>query len=165
MLFRSVILHIMSSLSVGGIESFVVNLLKSLHCFDVEIHVAVFSNFNPIHFDELKNYGVFIHFLSNGKDKNSIFNKFKYRIDSIINYTKLISKNKFDVIHCHNFYNYEIYVLLAKIFGIKKRIVHCHTAGNEIKNEFIRDLLASLKRVIFERFITDKIACSNKAAI
>ena len=87
-----------------------------------------------------------------------------WRLKAIQNYNKLLKKNKYDVVHCHNYQSFSLYVLLARLHGVKKTVVHSHNAGgvNETKWTYIKRRIK--KTLGFEWLITDKIGCSNWAS-
>lgn len=54
-------------------------------------------------------------------------------------------------------------ILLGKLFGIKRRVVHSHNAGNEVKSSLFRRVLYGLNRMIWNVAATDYFACSDDA--
>ena len=54
-------------------------------------------------------------------------------------------------------------LLLAKFFGIKKRIIHSHNAGFEFPVGFARKILIAVNTILLKMAATDYFACSQKA--
>ncbi len=54
-------------------------------------------------------------------------------------------------------------LLLAKFFGIKKRIIHSHNAGFEFPVGFARKILIAVNTILLKYAATDYFACSQKA--
>ena len=157
------VLHVISSMSAGGIESFVVALYKNIDRENFHFDFAVFNPNDPIHEEELKNLGANIYYVADAGCNTTKLSKIMWRLKAIHNYNKLLKKNKYDVVHCHNYQSFSLYVLLARLHGIRKTIVHSHTGGgvNETKWTYI---IRRIKKTLgFEWLITDKIGCSNIA--
>jgi glycosyltransferase EpsF len=158
------ILHVISSLSAGGIESLVVSLYENIDRDKFQFDLAVFNPNNQIHRTKLEELEANIHFIANAGSKTSILSKIIWRIAALYNFGKLISKNHYDVLHCHNYSNYGPYVLLAALKGIPIRIVHSHTGGG-LKDSYIHKFQRKVIKLInFNRFVTTKIGCSNTAS-
>ncbi|NCD09005.1 MAG: glycosyltransferase family 1 protein [Negativicutes bacterium] len=59
--------------------------------------------------------------------------------------------------------NYVFPLVVAKLYGIKKRIIHSHNSGDEVRMTFKRKVLVSFNRVLFQWAATDYWACSKLA--
>lgn len=158
------ILYIVPTLSAGGIESFVCDLSENLNKTKYEIHVATFNPNNAIHKDRLEKNCVKIHFISDAGSSDTILNKILWRFKAIVNYNRLLSKYKFDVVHCHNFLSYHWYILIAKLKKIPIRIIHCHTAGSEKEDKLKYTIRRIKNSILFEKLATHRIGCSNVSA-
>ena len=157
------VLHVISSMSAGGIESFVVSLYKNIDRENFHFDFAVFNPNNPIHENTLKEMGANVYYIADAGCNTTKLSKIMWRFKAIKNFYKLIRKNKYDAVHCHNYGNFSIYVLLARLCGIKKTIVHSHTAGG-VKETKLTYLIRRIKNIFgFEWLVTDKIGCSNLA--
>lgn len=90
------------------------------------------------------------HYILNFRNSNPL----KY----IINLSRLIKANQYDVVHIHGNSNTMAVDLCAALFaGCKTRIAHCHTTKSD--HPFINRLL----RPLFKRVYTDAFACSVEA--
>jgi glycosyltransferase involved in cell wall biosynthesis len=151
------ILHVISSVSAGGIESLVVALLANID------ELAVFNPNQPIHQPRLEELGALVHFISTAGSDDSFKSKIMWRFKAVWNYAILIFRNQYDVVHCHNFNSFGAYIILAAIRGVPIRIVHSHNAGST-REKRIHTLARRVKNLVsFEWLITDKIGCSQMA--
>ena len=157
------ILHIIPSISAGGIESLVVALYENIDRDKVHFDIAAFNPNDPIHKDRLEELGANVYFIADAGSKNTIISKILWRIDAVRNYKKLIWQNDYDAIHCHNFNNYGSYIILAALKRIPIRIVHSHTAGGMRENNLTKILRRIKNTISLEFLITEKIGCSDLA--
>ena len=76
--------------------------------------------------------------------------------------TQIIKRGNYDVIHCHQDYKSLIAIIIAKLYGVKTRIVHCHRAfpKESAKNRMIRRLSTMLIKCFANVFI----GCGKDAA-
>lgn len=158
------ILHVISSVSAGGIESLVVALFENINREQFSFDLAVFNPNQPIHQLHLEELGAKIHFISNAGCGSSVASKVLWRIKAIWNYAILIRRNQYDAVHCHNFNNFGLYILLAAMRRIPVRIVHSHNAGS-LREKSINKFMRRVKNIAnFDWLITQKIGCSQMAA-
>lgn len=157
------ILHIIPSASSGGIESFVVSLLENIDKDKFKLDFAAFNPNNPIHKEYMEMLCANVYFIGDAGSKTTVISKIIWRFIAVINFYKLIKRNKYDVIHCHNYSNFGIYVLLAALKGIPVRIVHSHNAGGISEYWFSETMRKFKNFVSFECLITHKIGCSDTA--
>ncbi len=54
-------------------------------------------------------------------------------------------------------------LLLAKFFGIEKRIIHSHNAGFEFPVSIVKKILIAMNTILLKSTATDYFACSQKA--
>ena len=75
---------------------------------------------------------------------------------------QIIKRGNYDVVHCHQDYKSLIAIILAKLYGVKTRIVHCHQAfpKESAKSRMIRRLSTSLIKCFANVFI----GCGEDAA-
>lgn len=74
--------------------------------------------------------------------------------------SKIIKKNKYEIVHVHTNYQAGLIVFFLKLLKIPKRIVHVH--GDYIGNKKIELIFPILKKLI-NNFSTDRIAVSEKS--
>ena len=88
------ILHIITSLNIGGAEKLMVDLLPRLKQRGAEVELLVFVGNRTMFYDQLACEGIKITaFAENG----SVYNPLH-----IIRLCRFLKKNKFDVVHTHN---------------------------------------------------------------
>lgn len=75
---------------------------------------------------------------------------------------QIIKKGNYDVVHCHQDYKSVIALIMAKVYGVKTRIVHCHQAfpKESAKSRMIRNLSTLLIKCFANVFI----GCGEDAA-
>lgn len=142
------ILYTVYTIQNGGIEQFIYNYCERLDKNKFDIHILTQY---PEHLEaekKFKNLRIKIHKVV---PKNNNIIKWFYTI------CNLLKKEKFDIIHSNmNITNFYI-LSLAKLFGVKVRISHYHTAQRT----------NSLKFKIFKKlnmiYATDLIACGELA--
>ena len=145
------VLHIMNGAVSGGISSVVLNYYNYIDREQIHFDCAVNnSNLGPNGLC-LKELGC-VFFELPLKSKHPFLYAKKL--------TDIINKGKYDVIHIHS-NEYSIYTLiLAKICGVKIRIVHAHTARYS-KNP-ITKLRLALAHFFIPFLSTNMIACTEE---
>ncbi len=75
---------------------------------------------------------------------------------------QIIKNGNYDVVHCHQDYKSLIAIIIAKLYGVKTRIVHCHQAfpKESAKSHIIR----ILSTLLIKCFANVFIGCSEDAA-
>lgn len=138
--------------SSGGMESVIINYYRRMN----KIKFDFLTNCDYIAYeDEIKERGSYIYKIT-ARSKN-IFRYYK----DIISFFKTHAK-KYDAIWFNSCSLANIdYLIFAKIYGIKKRIVHCHSSSN--LDSFIRGLVHYFNRLLLVFFATDYFTCSSQA--
>ena len=88
------ILHVITSLNIGGAEKLMVDLLPRLKQRGVAVELLVFVGNRTMFYDQLEREGVKITSFS---DKGSVYNPLH-----LIRLFRFLQKNHFDVVHTHN---------------------------------------------------------------
>ena len=88
------VLHIITSLNIGGAEKLMVDLLPRLKGRGVEVELLVFVGNRTMFYDQLEREGIKI---TSFADKESVYNPLH-----LIRLYRYLKKNRFDVIHTHN---------------------------------------------------------------
>ena len=89
------ILHVITSLSTGGAEKLMVDLLPRLRDYGHEVELAIFDGRKTSFFEQLHKRGIKIHrFMPNGGNVYNPCNIFKL--------SGLIHKGGYDIVHTHN---------------------------------------------------------------
>lgn len=151
------VLHTFNIMNRGGAETFVMNVFRNINrdCFTFDF---LCENPNIGKFDEeIKNLGGTIYHLSPQK---------KRPINNIKNIKNFLKKNgPFDVIHIPNSFYSGIYCIAAKKAGIKKIIVHSHSAGDLKKSTLFRKIYIKIMRYLINKYADVKISCGLDAAV
>jgi glycosyltransferase involved in cell wall biosynthesis len=119
--------HYVGVLGEGGIEKFVLNLQKYIFKYDIIIDFIVDYNVETRYDDIISSYGGRKQAIFPYKTKRqSIFRK----LNKVVLMYKLFKKNEYSILHFHNSYQTTMfYGLVAKLSGIKNRIIHSHSTG------------------------------------
>lgn len=150
------IVHILGAMNIGGIESWLMNILRvsdrSLYQHDFLVHKAEKAYFD----DEIKTLGSHKYTceLSDGL--------FVY----LFNLFFLFKKIKPNVVHSHVHDFSGLVLMVAWLAGVKIRISHSHsdTRLNDAKAGFSRKLYLKIMKLLIDQFSTSRLAVSNEAA-
>ena len=149
------VLHIVPGFSYGGIES---RLLDWYNCMDTsevkfDIVKATHDDGNNKIAIALQELGAHVYTVPSIKLTDFMPHCFSMR--------KLM-QNNYDCVHCHSPLYGAIDLQIAKLCGVKTRILHARTSsyGNGSRSIFIDRYMT--RRAV--RFATDRFACSDLAA-
>lgn len=152
---KKIILHVNTTLNIGGIENFLLNVYKNI---DKEKYEFVFCCYRLEKFDyedELKLLGAKTVRIDDPKKIS--------RKEHLNQLRKIIIKEKIDIIHCHTYFDAAIVALAAKKENIKKIIVHSHTTEGFNKVSYIRKFKWFIAKKMICKNATHFLACSNLA--
>ncbi|MCX7883738.1 MAG: glycosyltransferase family 1 protein [Caloramator sp.] len=134
---------------VNGITNVILNYYRAMDKTNIQIDFVVPNEIR----DDLKG-----EFESNGSHIYIIKGRNKRSLLYINELTKLINKNKYDIIHAHgNSCTLAIEMYAAKKAGVKVRIPHSHNT----KTKYI--IVHQLLRRLFDASYTHAFACGQKA--
>ena len=88
------ILHVITSLSTGGAEKLIVDLLPRFHNMGHQVHLCLFDGTQTPFYQDIKKTGVHIISLSEGG--------YIYNPVNLLRLIKLLKKGNYDVVHTHN---------------------------------------------------------------
>lgn len=88
------VLHIITSLNIGGAEKLMVDLLPKLKAKGVETELLLFVGNRTMFYDQLERENIKIHVFA---EEGSVYNP-----KHLLRLYRFLKKNKFDVIHTHN---------------------------------------------------------------
>lgn len=152
------ILYFEETFGLGGIESFIVNVLKNIDLEKFEITIAAISITTDYFNSDLEKLGVNIIELLDEKISNPI-RRYPRGLKLFIQFLK---KNKYDMIHFHVSHAIDcLYVLAAKKLGVKRRIAHCH---NSQVGQLYKLIGHKICKIFTKNTPTLYLACSKKAA-
>ncbi|MDD3429092.1 MAG: glycosyltransferase family 1 protein [Oscillospiraceae bacterium] len=143
------VLHLVGAMNCGGQETFIMNVMRHINREKIQFDFLEYGTEDFYFNQEIKALGGTVYRVT-AKSKNPFLN--------IWQTLRLFSREKFDVVHIPS---YEatcfVNLLLAKLCGIKMRIVHCHsTLGTgKTTNKLFRPLMNGLA--------THRFACSGVA--
>lgn len=152
------ILHI-CNMTMNGKATMLVNMLENI---DLSTYNITIFNFHGEIDSTILNR---INNLNNIKIFNSSNNLFK----SLIELNYLLKNNKFHIVHSHFHDLNGLFLLVAKINGVKIRISHCHNSGKAkhrygYLKEFIRDkIIWRILKLLTIKVSTAYLACSYNA--
>lgn len=149
------VLHMVKTVNMGGIETFLVNLLKKLDQNKYQFDFLLWTDEKCYYEDEIKELGGKIY-------RIKITNN---PIKDILTVKKFLDKHNYDVVHSHSLFYSGFFMLAAKIAKVKIRISHMHSKSDNEKNTFIRKLYKSVARFLMKNLSTSCCACSEEAAI
>ena len=115
------ILHIITSLNIGGAEKLMVDLLPRLKQRGAEVELLVFDGNRTMFYDQLEREGIKITAFA---EKGSVYNPLH-----LIRLYRFLKKNHFDVVHTHN----TAPQLFAALVAVLCSVVLCtteHTTSN-----------------------------------
>lgn len=147
------ILHIVSSMNYGGIQSFLMNVYNQIDRENIQFDFLVFSKENEYK-DEIENKGGFIYIVS-PRNKGIIKQKKELK--------NFFLHNKYDIVHYHTSSLTNVEPLkVAQKFGVKNRIVHSHNTHQQ--GSKIHTFLHKINKKRIHKLATNYYACSESAS-
>lgn len=144
------VLHIVGAMNMGGTETMLMNIFRSLNREKVQFDFISFTNQESYYDEEIRNLGGRIIYISKS---TSVF-KLKRVIQEF---------GPYDVVHSHTLFNCGIANLAAKLAGVPIRIAHAHTTLDS-SDGFIRKLYINLMQKLIKATSTHFLSCSQAAA-
>lgn len=141
----------------GGVESFLINYYRHIDRDQIQFDFLC-NSFNPVAYEDelIELGGRTFHFTARSKnwtkyyeELNELFKQHASEWDAV--WVNVCSLANID------------YLLFAKKYGIKKRIIHSHNSQN--MDSRLRGLLHLLNRRRIHKYASDFWACSEDAAI
>ena len=150
------VLHVLASLTLGGIETWLVHMLRHRDQFSVS-HETLLTKPEPgAYEDEVRRMGVPIHRLLMGSSRRAWLKRFRGFLED---------KGPFDAVHSHVYLFSAPVLSAAKAAGVPVRIAHCHTARSQGRDH--RSLRHRLRRAVaiawLKRSATRRIGISDAA--
>ena len=119
------ILHIITSLNIGGAEKLMVDLLPRLKQKGVDVELLLFIGNRTMFYEQLEKEGVKIHAFSEG---GSVYNP-----KHIFRLYRFLRGNKFDIIHTHNTAP-QIFAAIVSVLVSLKLVTTEHNTTNRRRN-------------------------------
>ena len=115
------ILHIITSLNIGGAEKLMVDLLPRLKEKGVDVEILLLVGKKTMFYEQLEKNGVKIHTFS---EQGNVYNP-----KHLFSLYRFLKKNKFDIIHTHNTAP-QIFAAIASILLPLKLVTTEHSTDN-----------------------------------
>lgn len=154
------VLHIVGGLSIGGIETWLLNMLRHDEVSDscllkdnCEIFVYAIDKSKLDLEDCFRSTGVEVFY----SPRKNLFFAMVYLI-------YIQAKYRFDVIHSHTKYSSGLYFLIGKLLSVNKLIAHSHSASRVVKPSAIRSIYQKLMVYLISNISTHRIGVSSEAA-
>ena len=145
----------------GGIESYLLNLVKYLNKEIFEIHIVVAQKETDIYDRELAEYGIVVENLLPAVVNNPI----RRMLMNQASFKNYFEEHHCDVLHMHICHGVALhYAKIAKKMGINKVISHCHNTAFGDGHFLIKTIGHNLGKVLYRRYIDYMLACSDLAA-
>lgn len=145
------VLHILTGLSTGGAESFIMNMYRNMDRSKVQFDFLLRSTDNIYH-EELEKMGSRVYVTASFP---------RHFIKNAIQTARFFKEHSYDIIHVHaNALLYTYAISCAKRNGVKCRIIHSHNAA--MAHMRLLPLHKANKRRITS-LATDCFACSDDA--
>lgn len=151
------ILHIFNIMNRGGAETFIMNMYRKIDLDKYEFDFLCTSNLKGDYDDEIKKIGGKIYYFNSFNSKNF----YKVIKDTI---KILQNKGPFDVVHIPMQFYSAVFCIAAKKAGVKKIVVHSHSADDGHAMTLLRKIYIKSARCIINKYATDKVACGKLAA-
>lgn len=147
------ILNVVPNMRAAGIETFIMNVYRNIDRNKVQFDFLVHNEKKEFYDDEIEKLGGKIHRLTFKDDKNI----FKY-IRDLNNFFK--NHKEYTIVHGHMQSMMPLYLLIAKINGVKIRIAHSHNGNYE---KTIKGTILHIFSRFARLFSTHNFACSDVA--
>lgn len=147
------VLHYIPYFNYGGIENLIININKNIDLNKVQFDYLVEKDIPKKYRILIENNGGKIYKICDMSNK-IIFKHIKELI-------KVLKENKNSILHCHYVDGRPFILPIAKILGIKRRILHIHAKNFSTKSHYFIRKLFMKSNIIFS---TDYMACSDEAA-
>ena len=165
---KTKVVYVLSMLSYGGTEGFVINVIKRLNLNKYDVSVILALEAKETQFcdraDELEQMGIKMYYVGKPNKNKLGFRSFCKRLR-----TCLVLNGPFDIIHSNmDFFN-GVVLTVARKTHIPKRVAHAHISSSqtELCASFVKKVIIKIYRFIMRKMIlfsaTDLCGCSNEA--
>lgn len=158
---KQVVIEYAERWTSGGIESYILNMVKHLDKELFDIRIVVAQKETDIYDDELSVYGVTVESLLPEIYTNPI----RRVIANQKVFKSYLQKIKCDVIHLHICQGVAMrYAKLAKTMGVSKVISHSHNTKIGDGHQLLKRLGHELGKIKYSKYVDKMVACSDLAA-
>lgn len=152
---RRRVLHVVSSMNRGGIENWLMHVLRNIDRNRVEIDFAVQHPAAGVYDDEIRALGSKIYTYAAVSDPL----RFALSFDRLLR-----EHGPYDVVHSHLYFFSGLVLLLARRHGVPVRIAHGHTGSRRRGNGLVRRTYERVARQLIFHHATVGLANSSVAA-
>lgn len=149
---KTKILHVIGGLNAAGAETAVMNWLRNIdrekYQFDFAIHTK-----DVFYLKEAEKLGCRIFYLPNPKTKG-----LKKWIES---FEKLLSEEKYQIVHSHLYFFNGIVLRSASKKRVPIRISHSHNEGSEKSKNILKSVYKIYSRYLIKKYATILLGCSR----
>lgn len=145
------VLHVIASMSAGGMETMIMNYYRSIDRSKIQFDFLIYTEGKAFYEDEINKLGGKI-FKVTSRRKNVIKN--------YLELNKFFKNNKYEIVHFHQGPTYYYPLKMAKKYGVKKRIIHNHGINRRYK-QILKYLLEFWIKPRICSFATEYVACSE----
>lgn len=158
---KKVVVEYAEKWTSGGIESYVLNLVKRLDREKFIVRIVVAQKETDIYDEELAKYGTKVECILPDVYENPIARM----IENRKLFVKYFSEHQCDVLHLHICQGVAMgYAKMAKKIGIPRVIAHCHNTEFGDGARTIKTLGHFCGKLVYEKYPDVLVACSDLAA-
>lgn len=151
------VLHVNYTMNIGGIESFIMNVVRNIDRKDIELLILTYNTSVFDYDSELKSLGIKVLRIKN--PHNVSFLRHLYHLVRVMHNEKIYS------VHAHTYFDSAFVVFAAFLARVKVRIAHSHTTLASSEKRLHKKLKWSVGRLLFYLFATNRFACSTEAGV
>lgn len=149
------VLHIVGSMDPGGVETWLLNVLKYTDRDLLQFHFCTCGSKAGLYADEVVSLGGIVVRCPKSSNLWSFRRSFR----------KMLREGKYDVIHSHVYLFSGLILRWAKDEGIPIRIAHCHASRDDKVDTPARRCYRRLMKAWINRYATYGLATSELAAV
>jgi glycosyltransferase involved in cell wall biosynthesis len=154
---RPRVLHVLGSLALGGIETWLMHMLRRHDQFEVQHEVLVTKQEPGAYHAEARRLGIPVHTLPINGNKIGWFREFK---------RYLAEAGPFDIVHSHAAPHFTAPILaVAKAMGIPIRVAHSHSARSIGVDYSLKYRIARHAAIIWLRHVATRRIGITEAAL
>lgn len=144
----------------GGIETFVMNVVRRLDRREFGFDIYSTHDNSNLYDGQIKRFGGGRYTIFPDKRPNQVIRL----IAGVRGFANLIKNGDYSIVHINTMNGMGLlYAMVAARCGVKVRVVHSHNddVGDGFKT--IKRLIGKIGRVLFGKYATSRIACSESA--
>src|SRR6266403_1679330 len=148
------ILHCLGTLNPGGVETWLLNLLKHINTEQMQFDFCVFGNEAGLYAPEVQRSGSKLHRCPQSPS-STLHGRFQ----------EILREGQYDVVHSHVHFFSGALLRWAWMQGVPIRIAHSHSSHDGKPNSLARGAYRKLMRNWIRRYASHGLASSGAAAV